>query len=284
MTTPASPVAARRRLAAALRQARGAAGRSLEQAAGALECSVAKISRIETAMVGVRVQDVRELAAYYGHTADETGPLLDLARTARGRGWWDRWADMLPDQFVTFIGLEDEASDVWTWEPSLIPGLLQTPGYARAVMEASGSHRPDLVERGIELRLARQRTLTRDGGPALWAVVDESALRRPPGGAGAWAGQLRALLAAPGNVTVQILPLAAGLAAEGTAAFTVLGFPPGAGPRVAYTESPHDAHLVDDAAGVGEYLMRFDRLHAAALDVAGSADLILAALRTAEPG
>lgn len=275
MTTPTmtgSPVARRRQLAAALRRARADAGQGLEEAAAALECSPAKISRIETATVRVRVGDVRDLATHYGlPNVDE---LLDLARAARGRGWWDRYADMLPDAFTTLVGLEDEATDIWTWEPSVLPGLLQTAGYARAVMTANRGNPPDDVERGMALRMARQEILTRDPAPALWAVVDESALRRPAGGRGVWAGQLRALLAAPKHVTLQVLPFARGLAAEGCGGFTVLGFADPAEPKVAYVETLHDAELVDRPPVVAEYLARFDQLRAAALGVTGSARLI----------
>lgn len=275
MTTPTatgSPVARRRQLAAVLRRARADAGQGLEQAAAALECSPAKLSRIETAMVRVRVGDVRGLATHYGlPNVDE---LVDLARAARGRGWWDQYADMLPDAFTTFVGLEDEATDIWTWEPSVLPGLLQTPGYARAVMTASRASGPDDVERGMALRLARQEVLARDPAPALWAVVDESALRRPAGGRGVWAGQLQALLTTPRQVTLQVLPLARGLAAEGCGGFTVLGFADPAEPKVAYVETLHDAELVDKPSVVAEYLARFEQLRAAALGAWGSARLV----------
>lgn len=278
MTAPAhtgSPVARRRQLAAALRRARGDAGRTMDEAAAALECSVAKISRIETALVRVRVQDVRELADYYALDPATRDTLVDLARQARGRGWWDQYTGTLPEPFATFIGLEDEASDVWAWEPQLIPGLLQTAGYARAVMSAARSTTPDAVERGLGLRLGRQQILTRPAAaPAFWVVVDESALRRPAGPAEAWAGQLEALLDAPTPVTIQVLPLAAGPAARGCASFTVLGFPDPAEPRVAFTETLGDAHLVDDPARVGMFLAEFDRLRGTALDTDESTRLI----------
>ncbi len=186
---------------------------------------------------------------------------------------------MLPDLFTTYLGLEDEACDLWTWEPSVLPGLLQTPAYARAAMEGAGTYEPDVVERGMELRAARQRLLGRDEPPAVWAIVDESALRRPLPDRAAWAGQLRALLDVMEQVTLQVLPLAAGPSVAWTPKFTVLGFADA--PRVAYTEMLHDSYLVDGPATVGEYLARFDRLRGLALDGPGTAGLIGGVLREA---
>lgn len=272
--TAGSPIARRREVAAALRKARVAAGRTLDHAARALDCSPAKISRIETAQVRPHPRDARDLAAYYGLDQAEQDRMAGLARLARGGGWWDEYADMLPDAFVTYLGLEDEAVELLSWEPSLIPGLLQTPGYARAVMSVSRAHGPAAVERGLALRMARQAVLERPGGgPRLDVVVDESALLRPAGGTRVWAAQVDALASPPRGVTVRVLPLAAGPAAQGCEGFIAAR---SAEPdsRVVYTESLGDARLVDDPVRVAGYADRWAEIAGAALAPEVSAGLI----------
>jgi Domain of unknown function (DUF5753) len=184
--------------------------------------------------------------------------------------WWTEYADMLPPRFTTYLELEDRAARIRTWEPQLVPGLLQTPGYAHAVM-AAGDDPDATVARGLEIRRARQQILARPGAD-VHAVVDEAALQRPADQR-ARAAQLRALLDLPRQVTLQVLPWSAGLVAQGRPAFTVLRLP-GTTQPVAFTETLGDAHLVYDPVRAGQYVAQFDRLADAALDRAASADLI----------
>lgn len=276
MTPTPSPVANRRRLAAELRRARAAAGLTLQDAAAHLECSTAKISRIESRLVGASIVDVRALADLYRIDGAELDTLLDLARAARGRGWWHAYADMIPNAFGTFIGLEDEATEVDTYEVYVVPGLLQTAAYAQAVMHLRRDEQAETVERGAQLRATRQEILDRPEPPVLRVVIDESALLRAAGvGAGVMAGQYRRLLdvAARPSVTVQVMPLDAPVA-DGRVSFTVLRFADPGEPAVAYAELLTEAYLLDRAEDVGRYVAQFDALRGTALDPEASAQRI----------
>jgi len=285
MTPTPSPVAARRRLAAELRRARAAAGLTLQAAAAHLECSGAKVGRIENRLVGASIVDVRALADLYGVTGAALDALLGLARQARGRGWWHAYGDMIGDAFATYIGLEDEAAGVDTYEGYVIPGLLQTPAYARAVMQARRDDPPETVERGAALRATRQEILDRPEPPTLRAVIDEAALLRPAGDGEAAAGQYRHLLdlAARPSVTVQVLPLDAA-PVDGRVSFTVLRFADPGEPAVTYAELLTEAYLVDRAEDVGRYAAQFDALRGAALDPEASAEMIRGLLAASEGG
>jgi transcriptional regulator with XRE-family HTH domain len=286
MTSAPSPVAARRRLAAELHRARAAAGLTLQDAAAGLECSTAKISRIEARQVGASIVDVRALADLYSIDGADRDALLDLARVARGRGWWHPYADMLPGAFATFIGLEDEATAIDTYEPHVIPGLLQTPGYARAVMQSRRDEPAETVTRGLALRAARQEILARGEPPALRVVVDEAALLRPAGDGSAMAGQYERLVDVAGRpgVSLQVVPMDAASVAAGGTAFTVLRFADPAEPAVAYAELLTEAYLVDRAEDVGRYAAQFDALRGAALDPEASAVMLRGLLTSTRGG
>jgi transcriptional regulator with XRE-family HTH domain len=179
--TSASPTVRRRELGARLRALRTNAGLTVEDVAGEMEVSPAKISRIETAARGVSLADVRFLCDLYGVTGEDRDRLLTLIRDSRRRSWWQRYG--LPESLATYIGLEDAAVSVHQYETSLVPPLLQTEDYARAVIAGSA---PDLsaeqVEALVRARLTRQDLLTAEQPPELWAVVDEAALHRLVGG------------------------------------------------------------------------------------------------------
>jgi hypothetical protein len=272
----ASPVVRRRRLAVELRRLRGTAGKTLDAVAEHLECSPAKISRIESGQVGARIQDVRDMLDLYEVTGAERDSLLDLVRQSRQKGWWHAYSDMIPEAFQTMIGLEDEATTIWTYENHVIPGLLQTPGYSRAVMTSRRDDPLELIERGMTLRATRQAVLARDRSPSYWAVIDEAALRRPAGGPRVMDEQYAHLIAVADrpSVTVQVLPFAAGADAGGSFPFVILGFADLAEPKVVYAELLTDAYYINTAEKVGRYLAQFDSYRARALDPVDSVDLI----------
>jgi transcriptional regulator with XRE-family HTH domain len=272
----ASPVVRRRRLAAELRRLRAAAGKTLDDVADFLECSPAKVSRIESGQVGARIQDVRDMLDLYGVTGAERDALLDLVRQARLKGWWHAYADMISEAFQTMIGLEDEATTIWTYENHVVPGLLQTPRYAESIMIGRRDDPLDLVERGVTLRATRQAVLARERPPEYRAVIDEAALRRPAGGPQVMDEQYAHLIAVAErpSVTVQVLPFAAGADFGGSFPFVILGFADLAEPKVVYAETLTDAFYLNTAEKVGRYLAEFDSLRAHALDPAGSVDLI----------
>jgi len=266
----------RRRLAAELRRLRADAGRTLDDVAEHLECSATKVSRIESGQAGARIQDVRDMLDLYGVTGAEREELLDLVRQARQRDWWHVYADMIPPEFRTMIGLEDEATTIWTYEVHLVPGLLQTARYARAIMTTRRDAPSELLDRGIQLRTTRQAVLAREHPPDYWAVLDEAVLRRPVGAPEVMEEQyahLIAMAAAP-TVTVQVVPFEAGADAGGSFPFVILGSADLAEPKVVYVELLDDAFYFNKAEKVGRYLAQFDNLRGRALDPARSVDLI----------
>lgn len=276
MTDSASPVVRRRRLAVELRRLRAAAGKTLDAVAEHLECSPAKISRIESGQVGARIQDVRDMLDFYRVAGAERESLLELVRQSRRKGWWQAYADVLRDAFGQLIGLEDEATGIWTFENNLVPGLLQTPGYARAMITSRRDDPPELIERWIELRLTRQAVLGRQHAPEYHAVIDEAALRRPAGSPHVMDEQYAHLIAMAQrpSLTVQVLPFSAGADASGAFPFVILGFADLAEPKVVYAELLHDAFYLNTAEQVGRYLAQFDAVRARALAPAASVDLI----------
>ncbi|HVQ94259.1 MAG TPA: helix-turn-helix transcriptional regulator [Mycobacteriales bacterium] len=273
-----SPVVRRRRLAIELRRLRSEAGRNLDEVAAHLECSPAKISRIETGQVGARVQDVRELLDYYQVTGPDRDALLDLVRQSRQRGWWHTYSDMISEAFRTYIGLEDEAASIRSYETHLIPGLLQTEAYSRAIMTIRRDTPLDEVDRGMRLRSTRKQILTRADPPQLWVVLDEAVLRRPVGGGDVMAEQYEhlATFAGRSNITVQVLPFSAGAHSGGSWPFTILSFADPADPVVAYVETLTIDHYLDRAADVGQYIAEFDHLRSYALSPAKTRDHLAA--------
>jgi hypothetical protein len=218
---------------------------------------------------------VRAVLDYYGASAADREAVLDLVRQSRQRGWWHAYADMISEAFQTLIGLEDEASTIRIYENHLIPGLLQTEGYARALMTTRPHASPLDVERGLRLRSSRQEVLRREPTPQLWAVIDESVLRRQAGGPDVMDKQYEYLIAMADSpaVTVQIL-LTSDAHPGGSFPFVVLGFPHPADPTVVYAELLNAEFYLDGAEDVGLYVEEFDFLRSRALDPTGSLDYL----------
>ena len=198
---------ARHPVAAGRRESRGI---SAQQAAPAIRGSESKISRIELGRNAIREIDVLDLLTYYSVGAVEREQLLSLAEQANRPGWWHRYNDILPDWFQSYVGMEEAATSIRTYEPQFIPGLLQTQQYAAAVL-AVGDIPISEAERHVILRKERQRRFT-EGRLTLWAIVDETVLRRPIGSKEILRDQLRYLLSLNSrqNLTLQIIPLGMG--------------------------------------------------------------------------
>jgi transcriptional regulator with XRE-family HTH domain len=273
-----SPVVRRRRLAAELRRLRTVTQMTLDDVAQVLECSAAKVRRIETGQVGARIQDVRELLRCYGVSDPERDVLLALVRHSRGRGWWQDYSDFVSDEFQTYVGLEHEASIIYTYEVYLIPGLLQTERYAATVMGAHQDCPLSDVERGLSIRMTRQRLLEGDEPPRLWAVVHERALERATYGPKMMVEQYERLIsiAVRPTVTLQVLPSSAGAHPRSRFSYTILGFSNPADPPVVYAELLTSAHHIRQAEAIDQYQIEFDRLRGRALDPAESVALIKA--------
>jgi len=283
MASAQSPTVRRRRLALELRRLREAARLTCEEVAERLECSASKISRVETGRVSVSPRDVRDMLEIYGLPEDQREGLVQLARDSRQKGWWHAYSDTIQPQFATYLGLESAASEIRIYEVSLIPGLLQTEEYARAVISAGmvNSARED-IERRVALRMARQQpALTEADSPKLWAVLDEAALRRTVGGSGLMRMQLEYLLgvASLPNVAVQVIPFGGGAHPAMGRPFVILVFPERVDPDVVYLEDLTSALYLEDVDEVDRYNVFFNHLRATALSFDDSSGLITSVLK-----
>jgi transcriptional regulator with XRE-family HTH domain len=262
------PTIRRRRLAATLLHLRKESGKTREEVAEFVGCSPVTVNRIENARSGARVAEVARMLELYGVEGDERDALLQVAREARKRGWWYPYVSAMPDWFQVYVGLEYDAATIHAYEAEVIPGLFQTEGYARALVEAEPEPvGPDEIERRVALRIARQEVLTASSPPTVWAILGEAAIHRAVGGAGVLGDQLDRLreLAALPNVTLQVLPFAAGAHPSTHSPFTILGFSQEADTDVVYIELRTGGLYLEESAEIATYNLMFDHLRAAAL-------------------
>ncbi|GHF41528.1 transcriptional regulator [Kitasatospora xanthocidica] len=263
-----------------LRKLREARGVSREEAGYSIRASESKISRMELGRVGFKERDVADLLTLYGVEAEqERADVLGLVRDANASSWWHEYGDVLPGWFQNYLGLEEAAAEIRSYEVQFVHGLLQTADYARAVVTAgSHDHGAEEIERRVDVRIRRQALLTGERAPRLVAVLDEAALRRPWGGPELMRGQLDRLLELGElpNVRLQVLPFGnAGLSAE-SGAFTVLGFAERELSEVVYLEQFTTALYLDKPAEVAEYRHAMDALVADSLEPARTRDLLYA--------
>jgi transcriptional regulator with XRE-family HTH domain len=262
---PGGGATVRRMLVGAqLRRLRTQAGLTREQAAEAIRASAWKLHRLENGQVSFKERDIADLLALYGVTdADQVTTLIDLAREANAPSWWSRYSDLLPPWVRAYIDLESAASLIRTYQDQLVPGLLQTEDYLRAVI--AGAHLGDAAEdaeRRVALRMGRQALLERTDGFVLWAVVEEAALRRPVGGPKVLRAQLERLIEATAlpTVTLQVLPLSVSAHAAMVGAFSILRFPEPDLPDVVYVEHLTSALYLDKRSDVDAYTAVMSRL------------------------
>jgi transcriptional regulator with XRE-family HTH domain len=265
-----NPTVRHRRLGIELRRLREEAGLTIEDVAGRLECSISKISRIETAQVRAIPRDIRDLLDVYRVEGDLREALLQIARDARRRGWWDAYGDL---PMAPMASLEMAANSVRSYSQALVPGLLQTAEYARAILrELRVNLMESDIDRQVELRLARQGFLTGDDPLTLWAVLDEAVVRRPVGGRQVMKRQLHHLaeVGALRNVTLQVHPFRSGAHAGLDGQFTIIGFPEAAESDLVSVENAISDLYIEDAASVDRYIDIFERVRATALSPAAS--------------
>jgi transcriptional regulator with XRE-family HTH domain len=269
-------------LGAQMRRLRESRHLTREQAAEAIRATHSKISRLELGRSGFKQRDVADLLTLYGITDErEREGLLVLARQASTPGWWHQYNDILPGWLEVYVGLEAAASVVRGYEMQFVHGLMQTEDYARAVIMIANANAPEgEVDRRVGLRMRRQQLLTQPGGPKLWAVLDEAALRRAPGGPEVIRAQLEHLLEITTlpNVTLQIVPFHAGAHAAAGGPFTILRFPEPDLPDVVYLEQLNSALYLDKRDQVNDYMTTMDRLCVQAESNAGTRRM-LSALR-----
>ena len=278
------PTVRRILLGSQLRRLREARGITRDQAGYAIRASESKISRMELGRVPFKERDVADLLTLYQVIDEaERAPLLALANAANVPGWWHRYGDVLADWFQPYLGLEEAASIVRTYELQFVPGLLQTPSYARAVISAGN---PGIsaaqIDQRVAMRTARQKVLARPDPLRLWAVIDEAALRRPIGGTDIMRGQLQALIEKVrlDNIIVQVMPFRYGGHAAESGAFSILRFPEPELPDVVYIEHLTSAIYLDKRQDVDRYLQTMERLSAQA-EPRDQTPAILTAIREA---
>jgi transcriptional regulator with XRE-family HTH domain len=233
----------RRRLRTELRRARARAGLKQRDVAEAMDWSLSKLIRIETGSVGISTTDLKALLQHYGivDTA-EVDRFLSLARAAKEQGgWWTDYREVASPQLLTFLGYENSASVIQTFQPLVIPGLLQTEEYARALLRALGGSPTDtLVEERVKLRMRRQEELLeRSDPPDMFFVIDEAALHRWVGGRDVMRRQLQRLKdeSARDNVTIDVVPFTADAHPGMQGPFVILEFADERDEDVLYLES-----------------------------------------------
>ena len=260
----AGPTVARMLVGAQLRRLREAAGVTRGEAGYAIRASASKISRLELGRTSFKERDVTDLFALYGVRDEaERATLTALARQANIPGWWRAYGDVVPSWFEPYLGLEDAASIIRTYNVQFIPSLLQTADYARAALRLGCHGAPDAeIERRVSLRMRRQQLLRRARPPHLWAVIDEAALRRPIGGLATMRAQIQHLIetAKSSCVTVQVLPFSAGGHAAAGGPITLLRFPESELPDVVYLEQLTSAVYPGKPADIQHYWNVLNRL------------------------
>lgn len=283
MTASGSPAVRRRRLAAALRRLR--ANRTGGEVSRALGWSPSKISRFEQGRDSLPVLEVEKLLDFYGVGNPERGELLSLARDATEKGWWEDYADALPEEYQEFIGLEAEAASVAQYQVEVMPGLLQTEEYARQLF--AGYQRvvptlaPGIIDQRVTVRMTRQQVLYRDPPLDFHVVIDESVLLRRIGGQELMYAQLLHLAEVAGqpHIRLQILPLNSNVSIAFTS-FVIFRFGPspaskiGALGDVVSTESGQSALYVEGETDTHLYRLVFQALAGASLPPSDSQHLI----------
>ncbi|MER6590376.1 helix-turn-helix transcriptional regulator [Micromonospora purpureochromogenes] len=269
MTEDVGSTVPRRQLGRLLRQFRTEAGVTLDAAAEALEYSRQKIWRIESGLGPVRVLDVKAMCELYHVSPEMTEAMRGLAAETKSKGWWHAYGDAVPGWFELYVGLESAAASLRQYQETVIPGLLQTRDYIRALARVDQPTATDEErEHAVQVRLQRQNLLTRrlPQPPRLDAVISEAVLRRRVGGQAVMVGQLTGLLEASErpNVSVRVVPLAAGPHIGAVAgSFVILEFPATKGgraapePSVVYSESLTGALYLDKPGELQAYEAAF---------------------------
>jgi transcriptional regulator with XRE-family HTH domain len=276
------PTVLRIALGTRLRRLRESSGLTTAQAADSIRATSSKISRLENGRSAARQRDISDLLSMYGVADDaEREEMLLLARQAATPGWWQPYSDVLPRWLELYIGLEEAASIIRSYEVQFLHGLTQTEDYARAVVAITHTGMaPDEIERRVSLRMRRQVLLTNPRAPQLWTVIDEAALRRSPSGPKVMRGQLEHLLELTDlpNVTVQVIPFDTGSHAAAGGPFTILRFPEPDLPDVVYLEQLNSALYLDQAEDVTGYLAVMSQVCIQAASPAASRDILHALL------
>lgn len=255
------PTVRRRQLGLELRRLREAAGKTPRDAAEWLDVSTSTLSKIELGKQAIKGAHVRLLAQLYNVGAPEADTLLRLAREASQRGWWAAYGDTVPDYVRTYLGLEEDAEELWAYESGLVHGLLQTPAYAEVIISAfRRDPDPSEIARLVEFRTAHQKRLLANGTPRLRVVLDEAVLRRVVGSDGIMHEQLQHIIevAQLAHIEITVLPFRAGEHPSMGHAFSLLRFPDVAEMSCVYIEQPSGGIYLERPADIERYTGMFE--------------------------
>jgi transcriptional regulator with XRE-family HTH domain len=268
----------RRLVGGALRRYRENVGYALEDAARVLECDRSKISRIETGQRGIRPKELRELLTEYGVPATEQLALVSIASRGGQQSWWHPYADTMSDAYLDYVIMESAASEIMTYEAQLVPDLLQTDEYARAIAAAEPSYVTSQQREDAVAAKAVRRQAVLSGARRLSVVLGEGALHQVVGGMDVLAGQISDLIRLSEDapmVTLQVLPFSAGAhAGAGSGSLAILRFPDAPSLGVVYMEALSGGIYLESQSDVARYIRAFALLRAAALSPADSARLL----------
>ena len=271
-----TPVSQLRRLRGELRQTRESLRLTQREVAEALDWSSSKLIRIENGPVGISVTDVRALLHHYKITAeDRVEQLVEMARASKRPAWWHRYRDIYSKRFLDFLGLEASSIRMRQFQGLVMPGLLQTPDYARALLHFYLSDE-ERITRGVAVRMERQVLLGPDG-PQLFFIVDEAVLRRMIGGPEVMRSQLRHLktLAAQPSVSIQAIPFSAGVHKGMKSSFEIFELSDQEDDYALLLEQPYDDVLIDESSEeTREYVSIFFELEKVAYSRADTLKLI----------
>lgn len=268
----------RRQLGAELRRLRG--DRTLADVASRLGWSESKLSRIETGRLGITKPDLEQLIGEYATSEQESARLAALISRSRRQAWWEAYTDALTDPYETYIAAEAKAISILAYEAQIVPGLLQTAEYAHAVVHADSTIRdPESINQRVQVRMARKAVLIREPQPNLQVVLDEAVLARPIGGPELFKRQMLSLVEASWrpNVTLQVLNFAVGAHRALSGSFTILEFPEGTDPPLAYSEGMTGGVIRTEPDEVRSYQESFEAIRTAALSPEESRNMVSAA-------
>lgn len=266
MTKAPGPSVRRRQLGAMLRQLRHDSGHTIADAAAWLGMGESNMSKIESARVQIKVQTVRALCQLYDVDESKIGYLVQLVGESNERGWWTAYRNTVPDWFRQFVGLEADALDLWNYEAELVPGLLQTPNYVRAVTTAG---QPNVTEsdlaQSVELRRGRQDRIDGDHPPRLHFYISEAVIRRPLGDRDAWQEQIDHLVESSklDHINLRVVPFSVGLHPGMLGSFVMMQFPEEEAPAFVYVEHERGATYQEDPGDTDRYsaiIVELDRL------------------------
>jgi len=269
-----SPTIRRRRLGVELRRHREEAGVTIDMVADRLGCSTSKVSRIETGHTSATPSDVQHILDIYGVDASIKAELVQIAREARQKGWWHPYSTVLTGAYV---GLETAARSIRAYEQQVVPGLLQSEEYAIALIRGARQDYPDQeIEQRVRVRMQRQALLIQDDPIDLRVVLDEAVLSRPVGGEPVMLDQLKKLIetARLPNVTLQILPFAAGAHAGMDGSFVILEFEEEGDADVVFIDNATGGLFLEKAEELSKYVSIFDIVRASALPPEESIEMI----------